>query len=379
MRKILSMPTIRKFVGDLFDEILHAKQVTSISHAVLGAVHCVRLSSTRMGHAMATERGVIPKHAIKQVDRLLGNTKVRWKEAQRAMIRYLVGARKQLVVSLDWTEYGGDCHSQITLNLVTEHGRATPLLWRTVPDNRLKNNRSAHERALLRILKKMLPAEMCVTVLADRGFAGGRFYDYIGRVLGWDYVIRLRENTFVTANDGQYFKVRERVPPNGRLAEFTDAMVTAKECIVRKVVCVKKHGMKESWSLVTSLSLPKEEIIELYSRRFTCEEHFRDAKDDRFGVGLKETRVSTPVRRDRLLLIYAISVILLTLLGKTGETLGYDRRLRANTVKIRTHSLFRQGREYVKGVLQSYLTHFLALFDKLLACHPQCSTTYATL
>ena len=137
--------------------------------------------------------------------------------------------------------------------------------------------------------------------------------------------------------------------------------------------------MKESWSLVTSLSLPKEEIIELYSRRFTCEEHFRDAKDDRFGVGLKETRVSTPARRDRLLLIYAISVILLTLLGKTGESLGYDRRLRANTVKIRTHSLFRQGREYVKGVLQSYLTQFLALFDKLLAYHPKCSSTYATL
>ena len=34
---------------------------------------------------------------------------------------------------------------------------------------------------------------------------------------------------------------------------------------------------------------------------------------------------------------------MLTLLGAAGESLGYDRWLKANTVKYRTHSLFRQG------------------------------------
>ena len=33
----------------------------------------------------------------------------------------------------------------------------------------------------------------------------------------------------------------------------------------------------------------------------------------------------------------------MTLLGRAGESLGYDRMLRANTVQRRTHSLFRQG------------------------------------
>ncbi len=32
-----------------------------------------------------------------------------------------------------------------------------------------------------------------------------------------------------------------------------------------------------------------------------------------------------------------------TLLGAAGERLGYDRWLKANTVKTRSHSLFRQG------------------------------------
>ena len=37
------------------------------------------------------------------------------------------------------------------------------------------------------------------------------------------------------------------------------------------------------------------------------------------------------------------AVVLLTLLGAAGEALGYDRHLKSNTSKQRTHSLFRQG------------------------------------
>ncbi len=54
-------------------------------------------------------------------------------------------------------------------------------------------------------------------------------------------------------------------------------------------------------------------------------------------------RVSTPDRRDRLWLLNAFTLALLTLLGAAGEALGYDRHLKANTTKRRTHSLFRQG------------------------------------
>ena len=57
-------------------------------------------------------------------------------------------------------------------------------------------------------------------------------------------------------------------------------------------------------------------------------------------------KVGTPARRDRMFLIAAIAhglLTLLTLLGAAGESLGLDRMLKANTVKTRTLSLFRQG------------------------------------
>ena len=41
--------------------------------------------------------------------------------------------------------------------------------------------------------------------------------------------------------------------------------------------------------------------------------------------------------------VNAFAMVLLTLLGAAGESLGFDRLLKSNTAKTRTHSLFRQG------------------------------------
>ena len=83
--------------------------------------------------------------------------------------------------------------------------------------------------------------------------------------------------------------------------------------------------------------------VNYYAKRWTIEPNFRDTKDLRFGMGLGATRISEPTRRDRLLLINAFAMVLLTMLGAAGESLGMDRLLKSNTSKIRTHSLFKQG------------------------------------
>ena len=110
------------------------------------------------------------------------------------------------------------------------------------------------------------------------------------------------------------------------------------------VVCVHAKGMKEAWCLAASnAAAPSRRIIDLYSKRWSVEPSFRDTKDLRFGMGLSSVRISDPQRRDRLLLLNAFAVVLLTLLGAAGESLGMDRHLKSNTVKTRTHSLFRLG------------------------------------
>jgi len=83
--------------------------------------------------------------------------------------------------------------------------------------------------------------------------------------------------------------------------------------------------------------------------------------------------VSTPDRRDRLWLINAFAVVLLTLLGAAGETLGYDRHLKSNTTKRRTHLLLRQGSmlyELIPTMPEHLLQPLIGHFAHLLAAQP---------
>ena len=83
--------------------------------------------------------------------------------------------------------------------------------------------------------------------------------------------------------------------------------------------------------------------------------------------------VSTPDRRDRLWLINAFAVVLLTLLGTAGEALGYDRHLKSNTSKRRTHSLFRQGGmlyELIPTMPEHLLRPLVEQFAQMLAAQP---------
>ena len=101
--------------------------------------------------------------------------------------------------------------------------------------------------------------------------------------------------------------------------------------------------MKEAWHLAASGTLSAAQIIALYAKRWTIEPSFRDTKDLRFGMGMSELRIDDPPRRDRLLPLNAFAILLLTLLGAAGESLGMDRQLRTSTAKRRVQSLFRQG------------------------------------
>jgi hypothetical protein len=123
------------------------------------------------------------------------------------------------------------------------------------------------------------------------------------------------------------------------------ALVTASHAFkAGAVVCVHAEAMKEAWCLAVSNAEASTAMqVNLYAKRRTVEPNFRDTKDLRFGMGLAVTRIGEPTRRDRLLLIDAFAMLLLTMVGAARESLGMDRLLKSNTSKTRTHSLFRQG------------------------------------
>jgi hypothetical protein len=121
---------VRDFLNRIFDESLHAKRIESLSNGALGVMTSASLAVSIIGHSLAQARGLIDKHAIKQVDRLLSNRGIVVWEMFAPWAKEVVGPRKEIVVAMDWTDFDADDQTTLALNLITRHGRATPLLWR---------------------------------------------------------------------------------------------------------------------------------------------------------------------------------------------------------------------------------------------------------
>jgi Transposase DDE domain len=339
-----SINQVKQVFGGVLGHDLHAKRVASLCDATLGVLRSASLAVCTIGQGLAAARGLNPKHATKQVDRLLSNPKINVDDILARWVPYVIGARSSIVVALDWTDFDADNQATIMLALISDHGRATPLVWLTVGKDTLKDNRSLYEHRVLVRLAELLPPEIKVCIVADRGFGDQKLYRMLTEELCFDYVIRFRGNIAVTATTGETRTAAAWVRASGRARVLRAAAVTADRYTVGTVVCVQDPDMKQAWCLAaSSTNATAGDLIGYYGRRWGIECALRDTKDLRFGMGMGAMHVKSPERRDRLWLINAFAVVLLTLLGAAGEALGYDRMLKTNTAKRRVHSLFRQG------------------------------------
>jgi hypothetical protein len=376
----LGFKGVHAFLSGLFDGDLHAKRVLSLANASLGVIRSGSLAVHAIGLGLAQARGLKTKHAVKQVDRLLSNEGIDIDAARRHWVPYVAGPRTNINVAMDWTDFDADGQATIMLSLLTRHGRATPLLWLTVDAATLKNHRNEYEYQVLVRLADALPSDLKVCIVADRGFGDQKLYRVLSEQLKFDYVIRFRGNIIVTARDGETRTAAAWVGPGGRAKVLRGAEVTADRYQVGTVLCVRDKDMKQAWCLATSRAeATANDLKGLYGKRWGIECGFRDTKDLRFGMGMASIRVSTPARRDRLWLLNALAVALLTLLGAAGEALGYDRHLKSNTTKRRTHSLFRQGTmlyDLMPNMPEQQLVPLVERFAAMLADQPVFADTF---
>ena len=372
-RRRLHPRDVFRFVDEAIGEDLHAKRVLSLSRATTGVIHSASLGVNAIGRALALSQHTKPKHGIKQVDRLLSNVAIEPAALFASWVPFILGGRKEARIALDWTHFESDGHATIAAYLLTKHGRATPLVWRSFPLTELSDGgRTDAEDLLLLRLREAIPEDVTVTLIADRGFGDAGLYHLLER-WGWNYVIRFRKGILVTSAAGETKPVEEWLSPKGHAKALRGASVTAAEQRVGAVVTIHAPNMNEAWFLATSITdKTARDVVDLYARRFTIEETFRDQKDPRFGLGMRHTRVKSPERRDRLFLLAALAQTLLTLLGAAGERCGLDRMLKPNTSKARTLSLFNQGCYWflaIPGMPKERLTPLMTAFGQILEEH----------
>ena len=99
------------FLHDCFDADLHKRTLRSVRDAVLGTLASARAGVAHIGRGLAQARGLRPKHAIKQVDRLLSNHLLDLEALAPSWLAFVVGNRTDIVIAFDWTDFAKDDQS----------------------------------------------------------------------------------------------------------------------------------------------------------------------------------------------------------------------------------------------------------------------------
>ena len=108
-RGFMQFQDVRAFLDSILDEDIHTKRVDSVANATLGVM--TSLGVAMIGKSLA--QALLPKHAIKQVDRLLSNRKLEAWDLFAPWVPELVGSRTDLIVA----DFDADGH--LALKLVT--------------------------------------------------------------------------------------------------------------------------------------------------------------------------------------------------------------------------------------------------------------------
>ena len=96
------------FVNRIFGETMHLKRVGSIADAAIGLLTAEELILHKIGAGLAAAMGLDKKHTTKQIDRLLSNKKFDIWQESGIWASHIIGDRKEIMVSMDWTDFDAD-------------------------------------------------------------------------------------------------------------------------------------------------------------------------------------------------------------------------------------------------------------------------------
>src|SRR4051794_17777230 len=254
---------------------------------------------------------VAAKHTIKRAWRFTKNPRVEVADAMAGVIAKIARRRKKrLLISLDWTDVRS-FHTLIASACIG--GRSVPPTWASYTQAKLARSQNDLEEQLLRKLRELIPRSVEVVILADRGF-GRAEWAAVCQELGFHYLVRIKPD--VTVSCPRYRGVLRKYPTRKGMAHvLRDVRYRADGRVVHNLVIRWREGLPakrdEPWFLMTDLDGRAEALCQLYGRRMSIEELFRDRKSRRNGQSLRDTKFRHADRLDRFLVVVALAYIVL--------------------------------------------------------------------
>lgn len=264
---------------------------------------------------------------IAQIRRWLSNCFVDPIQFYRPLIQEVLKnwAGRAAYVILDATAVNSGKLQVLRLSL-SHCFRALPLTWLVFTGTGLVTVEQA--ATLLTEALLLLGGMATVTLIADRGF---RDTDWAQKCLslGWNYLIRVANNTCVTFSNGRSISINDLGVKPGQRRYFQNVRLTQEaDLVCNLMVTWTKETPKQPSELCAIISSLRAcyTTLQQYLTRMHIEESFRDDKSG--SLEIEQTHLTDPDRLNHLLLAVAVVTLWIHEIGqrvvKTGQRKEVD-------------------------------------------------------
>jgi hypothetical protein len=292
---------------------LHQKRLTVWVRIVVGLIQSQSAHLSEIANHIPGEVSAVGR--IARIRRWLASPWIVSRTLYQPLITEVLQAwdRREVTIMLDGCFIRHKALQMLRISL-SHCYRALPLAWQVV------TNPSTVElevcEATLEHVSKLLKHTRRVTFLADRGFRN-RDWARKCRALGWDYIIRIANNTTITFPGGLSATADTLGIKPGERRYFPNVRITQEADWVCNLAITWTRATPtcpaELCVLMSNLH-PTGWVLRHYLKRMHVEESFRDEKSGSFD--LHASHLSDPKRLDSLLLAIAIAVLWIYQLGE---------------------------------------------------------------
>jgi len=298
------------------------KNIALVTHGLLTLFSGARGGNgwlSKAALARSLPLGIGPKEREQRLYRFLRNPRFTPELLIPLHVVLAVGTklRERLPMILDQTTIRGV--ETLLIGLVYE-GRVLPIAFSCFMKQWIHKSQNILEHSLILAVMSCFPVECRPLLILDRGYARVNLFIQL-RQEGIPFLCRAKRNVMVYLEGqtkGQTLG-RFKIKP-GQIRRYSVRYHCQKKEPLDLIIYFGK-GYEEPWYLLVpaGTSLTAEEIAQLYAKRMSIEQGFRDWKTHLGVRGLEFIGVNPAPRLTRLLLAFSLSYLLCLALGSTPE------------------------------------------------------------
>ena len=296
------------------------RNIALLTHALLTLFHGARgangwLSQAALARCLPLESS--PKGREQRLSRFLDNPRLTPEILIPLQVALVLGiqAGGAVPLILDQTTIRGI--QTLRIGAIFE-GRVLPVAFSCFTHAGIRKSQNILEHALIVTVMSCFPAESRPLLIMDRGYARVALLEKLRRE-GIPFLVRAKAKVIVYYQGRPLLLGRFTVKP-GQMRRY-QVLYHSRKKEPLDLIVFRGKGYQETWYLLVPRRFPftTERIVDLYAKRMSIEQGFRDWKTH---LGVRGLILRTPdpaPRLTRLLLAFSLSYLICLALGATEE------------------------------------------------------------